>query len=221
MGLNLCQAALEIYLYVTANANLRALSWAAEAVTLVFQALAALEAMRLVLKPYPGIWALGWRAIAFISAILLAYIAKHMAGHYDWALLEATRGYHLLFATAVIACFLLMRYYAILVPAAYKLLLGGFCFFSCASILSDTVLQSILYPRFAAYETMWQLASMLPFVLAVATWLAALHEPLPVDDRPRAWLSDEIYRQMSPIIDERLRQLNEKLMRVWKTEARP
>jgi hypothetical protein len=219
-ALNLAQAAFLVFLYVSRNPNLRGLAWSAEAVTLLFQALAALEAIRLLLRPYPGIWGLGWRAIALISAILLAYIAKQTAGHYDWALLEANRGYHLLFATAVICCFLLVRYYSIVIPSAYKLLLGGFCFFSCVSILIDTILQSILYPRYAAYETIWQLADILPFAFVVVLWMVALRQPLPVDDRLRALPSDDLYQHVSPLIDDRLRQLNEKLLRLWKPEAR-
>jgi len=220
MALNLAQAAFLVFLYVSRNPNLRGLSWSAEAVTLLFQALAAMEAIRLLLRPYPGIWGLGWRAIALISAILLAYVAKQTAGHYDWALLEANRGYHLLFATAITCCFLLVRYYSIVIPSAYKLLLGGFCFFSCVSILINTILQSILYPRYAAYETIWQLADMVPFILVVVLWIVALREPLPVDDRLRTLPSDDLYQQVSPLIDERLRQLNEKLLRLWKPEVR-
>jgi len=220
IALNLCQAAYLLYLYSGAGSNLRSLAWGSEAVTLIFQALAATEAIRLALKPYPGIWGLGWRAIGFIAAMLLTYIAKHTAGNYSWALLELDRGYHLLFATAIISCFVLIRYYAIRVPVAYKLLLGGFCFYSCIVILTNTVLQSLLYGNFAAYEPIWQFASILAFALVQLVWTAALRRPLPVDDRLRALASDDIYQQVSPIIDSRLRLLNEKLLRIWKTEAR-
>jgi len=221
VALNLGQAAYLIVLYSGAGSNLRFLAWSSEAITLVFQALAATEALHLVLKPYPGIWGLGWRALGFISAMLLAFIAKHTAGNYNWALLEADRGYHLLFATAVISCFLLIRYYSIAIPVAYKLLLAGFCFYSCTMILTNTILQSVLYRNFAAYEPVWQFASVFAFALVQAVWLTALWRPLPADDRRHALPSDEIYQRVSPVIDERLRLLNEKLMRLWKKEVRP
>jgi hypothetical protein len=225
--LNLCQAGYLLFLYTDAGASLRSIyfvAWATEAATLLFQALAATEALHLVLKPYPGIWGLGWRLLAFVAALMLAFIAKQTVANHDWnwAMLEADRGYHLLFAAAVIACFLLTRYYSILVPAAYKILLGGFCFFSCTTILMNTVLQSILYRDFAPADRdrIWQLATTLVFALVQAIWVVALRKALPVDERRPAWPSDEIYQQISPVIDQRLQLLNEKLMRIWKSEAR-
>jgi hypothetical protein len=221
--LNLCQAAYLILLYSSAGSTLRPfkfVAWSTEAVTLVFQGLAAAEALRLVLGLYPGIWALSWRILAFISAILLAYIARHAAGNYHWALLEADRGYHLIFAVAIICCFLLLRYYTVAVPSPYKLLLGGFCFYSCASILVNTLFQDILFRDYADYEPIWQFASVLSFAIVQGIWIVALRKSLATDTRPPAFSSDEIYQQLSPELDRRLQLINEKLTRIWKLEAR-
>jgi hypothetical protein len=223
MALNLCQAAYLLFLYSGSGASLRShtfLAWASEAVTLVFQALAATEALRLVLGPYPGIWGLTWRVLAFISALLLAYVAAHAAGNYQWALLEADRGYHLIFATAIVCCLVLLRYYSVAIPAPYKLLLAGFCFFSCSTILINTLLQDILFRNFTNYEPIWQFASVFSFAAVQVIWIVALRKPLPEDTRRPALPSDELYQHLSPQLDQRLRLINEKLMRIWKLEAR-
>jgi hypothetical protein len=224
IGLNLCQAAYLILLYSSVGSSLgpvKSLAWSTEGVTLVFQALAASEALRLVLGRCPGIWGLGWRLLAFISAILLASIAKHAAGNYHWALLEADRGYHLIFAVAMICCFLLLRYYAVLIPFPYKMLLGGFCFYSCASILINTLFQDILFRNYTDYEPIWQFASVLSFAIVQGVWIIALRKQLAADTRPSAFSSDDIYQQLSPELDERLRLIDEKLTRIWKLEGRP
>jgi hypothetical protein len=44
---------------------------------------------------------------------------------------------------------------------------------------------------------------------------------LPIETRQAAPPSDSIYQRVSPEINERLRELNEKLLRLWKLEARP
>jgi hypothetical protein len=222
-AVNLCQAAFILMLYSRVGASLegvKLVAWYSEGVTLFFQALAAAEAIHLVLKPYPGIWALAWRSIALVSAIMVAYIAKHGARDYSWAILEAERGYHLIFAIAVTACFLLIRYYRIVVPSTYKLLLGGFCFYSCVMILICTLLQSIWWGSTADYESFWGFSSVFFFAAVQPLWIVAVRKPLPADDRRPALPSDDVYRQLTPQIDERLRAVNEKLMRIWELEAR-
>lgn len=215
---NLAQAAYLSFLYSAVDLRSAAfLAWSSEAVTLLLQALAATEAIYLLLRPYRGVWGLTWRTLAIICAILLAYIAKHAAGNYHWALLEADRGYHLIFATVVIVSLLLVRYYSVTIPAAYKLLLAGFCFYSCTMILVNTVFQEILYSRVRDYEPIWQFASVFAFALVQVVWLVAVRNPLPVDQRlvmPSA--DDELYKRLSPELDARLRGLNDKLVRLWK-----
>jgi len=219
---NLGQAACILYLISSPHLSPRTydlVPWVSEAITLLFQALAASEAIHLLLRPYRGIWGLTWRALALVSAILLAFIAQHTAGNYHWALLEADRGYHLIFASAIMACFLLVRYYNVLVPAPFKLLLAGFCFFSCATILVNTIFQDLLYSKVPDYEPIWQFASVLSFALVQVVWLAALREPLPADQRPLI-AADDLYEELTPEIDARLRILNKKLAKLWKLEVR-
>jgi hypothetical protein len=223
VALNLCQAAYIVFLYSGAGASLegvKLLAWYSEAVTLLFQALAATEAIHTVLEPYRGIWGLSWRAISIVSAILVGYIASHTARSYSWALLEAERGYHLIFATAVVACFVLIRYYSITVPVPFKVLLGGFCFYSCTIIFVSTLFQSIWWGSAADYQFIWQFTSVFAFAVVQALWVVALRKPLPADNRAGALSSSDLYRQLSPEFDERLRLMNEKLIRIWKLEVR-
>ena len=63
---------------------------------------------------------------------------------------------------------------------------------------------------------------MLSFLGVVTVWAVALRKPLPVDKRKAPPpLSDSVYARLSPEINERLREINEKLLRLWKMEARP
>lgn len=219
---NLGQAAYILYLYSgtgLSQHSIDLLAWVSEAVTLLFQALAATEAIHLLLRPYRGIWGLTWRTLAFVCAVVLAYIVKHTAGNYHWARLEADRGYHLIFAIAIIACFLLLRYYSVVVPLAFKLILAGFCFYSCTMVLNNTLFQDILYRNVTSYEPIWQFASVFSFALVQLVWIPALWKPLPADERA-VIPSDRLYEQASPQIDARLKLLNEKLAEIWKLEAR-
>jgi hypothetical protein len=226
VGLNLCQAAL-IYIMLTYwhpesdSSTYKIVGWVSEAATLVVQALATTEVLRLILNPYRGVWGLAWRILAGISTVVVLFVFVDAAQNVDWAIVVADRGYHLTFATAVIACLLFIRYYAVVVPPAYKWLLAGFCFYSCTIILINTVIQVIWYHNHPYTEPLWQAVTLLSFAIVQVVWAAALREPLPVEVRRQSGASNALYLSVSPVINEQLRLLNEKLMRLWKLEARP
>jgi hypothetical protein len=222
--LNICQAGFLVFVYTHVWSDPdtpKTLAWTSECVTLIVQALATTEILEITLRPYQGIWGLGWRALTVTSGIAVLLVA--LAARSYWALarwFELDRGYHLTFASALIACLLLVRYYSIPVPSAYKLLLGGFCFYSCTEIMVNTLLQAYFQNDFFRHAAVWQLSTMSSFVVALVVWAAALRKPLPVEDRRLASTSDADYQRLSPEINEDLRRLNEKLLRLWKLEAR-
>jgi hypothetical protein len=224
VALNICQAGflLFVYTHVWNDPDTpRTLAWTSECITLVVQALATTEILEITLRPYQGIWGLGWRALTVTSGIVVLLVVLAARGHWVVARwFELDRGYHLTFATALIACLLLVRYYSIPVPRAYKMLLGGFCFYSCAQIIVNTLLQAYFQKDFFRHAAAWQLSTMSSFVVALFVWAAALRKPLPAEDRRPASSSDADYQRLSPEINEDLRRLNEKLLRLWKLEAR-
>jgi hypothetical protein len=225
VALNLCQVAFLVFVYSIwgrFSARGTTLAWCSECVTLLAQALATTEVLKVTLRPYQGIWGLVWRALAFTSTFVVLIVALATRGAWDSAgWFELNRGYHLTFAAAVIACLLLFRYYSVQVAAAYKMILGGFCLYSCTEILIHTVMQSLVKKAFYAYEPIWQASPTISFIVVLFIWVAALWKPLPIEAREAAPPVDSIYQRLSPEINERLRELNEKLLRLWKLEARP
>lgn len=222
-ALNFCQVVYLVIVYSTpglSRQKLIDLAWYSECITLFAQGWATAEILKVTLKPYQGIWGLVWRALAGTSIFVVLAVALMTQG--DWAAkwFELNRGYHLTFAAAVIASLGVVRYYSIQVPSAYKIILGGFCFYSCTEILLNAILQPLLKARYDDYQPVWQSVTMLSFLAVEIVWVAALWKPLPVDAR-QAPPSDSIYQQVSPEINKRLRELNEKLLRLWKMEARP
>ncbi len=225
IALDLCQAIFLVGVYSTSRLSavtIKDLAWYSECVTLAAQALATTEILRVTLKAYQGIWGLVWRALMFTSTLVLLLVAMATRGEWEkekW--FELNRGYHLIFAAAVITCLLVVRYYSIQVPAAYKMILAGFCFYSCTEILTNTVLQAVLKKSFQVYQPIWQSSTMLSFIVVLFIWGAALCQPLPIEAHSPVPRSDSLHQRLAPEINERLRELNEKLLRLWKPEARP
>src|SRR5277367_3601611 len=224
VGLNICQAAFLFFVYSHSWSNPGTpgnLAWSSECLTLIAQALATTEILEITLRPYQGIWGLGWRALTVTSGTVVLLVVLAARGHWEAARwFELDRGYHLTFATALIAFLLLVRYYSIPVPPAYKMLLGGFCFYSSSEIVVNTLLQAYFKKDFFVHAAAWQLLTLSCFIAALVVWAVALRKPLPIENRKPASPSDADYQRLSLEINEDLRRLNEKLLRLWKLEGR-
>src|SRR5215472_9908138 len=139
---NVCQAAA---LYVTYNlygfrteASI-AIGWSSQGATQLLRVVATTEVMHLILKPYRGIWGLGWRVLAVAFGVVFTVSLIDSGRGLQWTIGLADRGFHLAFGIALVACLLLVKYYRVPIHPVYKALLGGFCFYSCAAVLANTV----------------------------------------------------------------------------------
>jgi hypothetical protein len=204
--------------YGSASNFAYACAWQSEAVTLIAKAFATVELLRLVLLSYRGIWGLAWRLLAFTCLGALIGVGIAARGQGDWATMEADRGYNLIFATAVLACLALVRYYRIRVEPTYQILLAGFCFYSCIKILVNTILQAFLYQRSADFESIWKTTTVSAYVVVLAVWAVALLRPVPAAAQQRATLPPSAYMQIAPEIHYQLRAINQQLMNFWKIE---
>ena len=219
--LNLCQV---MFLYAVYNHyDIKSnaayiLAWWSEAITLLARACATVEVLRLVLISYRGVWGLAWRLLAASSFVVLICVVLASRGNTGWALMEADRGYHLIFATALIACLVLIRYYFIHVDPIYKTLLAGFCFYSGIKILINTVLQGFLYQQFVHFEPIWQTVAVFSYLILLVFWAPVLARPLPAITEQRAVLPPSVYTRISPEINYQMRAINKQLMNFWKIE---
>lgn len=222
VALNICQAAFLYFVYVRLgyqSVYVRKVAWMSQAATLLTQAFATTEILRLVLRPYRGIWGLAWRMLVAISSVAIVYISAAAKGDWNWALVELDRGYHLMFAIAVISCLLLMRYYSVPLFPSYKAILLGFCFFSCTMILVNTILQTIWYRQFAQYGPVWQLVTIGSFAIVQIVWVVALRKPLPATAVQPTLLPSFVYEQLSPEINLGSQRLDKQLGKLWGAEA--
>jgi len=222
IAVNICQAGFLYIVYSRFGFNSGAgsvLAWLSEAGTLILRSLATTEVLRIVLRPYRGIWGLGWRVLAFTFSGVFSYAAIEAGRNINWFIILADRGFHLAFAVALVACLLLIRHYSISIPFAYRALLGVFCFYSCTVILANVAGQTLFLHGSAQYKQVWQAATTVSYAIVQFVWVLALRKPLPAEEKQQALLPSSLYQQLSPEINQRLRSLNEQLIRVWKPEA--
>ena len=218
--LNLCQV---LFLYSVYRSHAQSshvallAGWWSEAITLLARVFATVEILHLVLSAYRGIWGLAWRLLAGTSAVVLVCVVLAYWGNPRQELMSADRGYNLIFATALISCLALIRYYLIRVDNAYKVLLAGFCFYACVKIVLNTVLYDYLYHQQPHYPFIWQVLVVAPYVIVLILWSVVLLRPLPEKQKQRS-LPTSMYGRISPEINLQLQAINRQLMNFFKIE---
>ena len=195
-------------------------SWAAwyfsrivQGVVLVARGLVIVELCRVSLRAYRGIWALACRLLCAIALLLLVNATINARGHADhinafvWA---AERGLELAAAVVLLSLFLISRYYQIRIEHAPRVIAFGLCFYSLIQVLNNSFMAEWL----AHYVPWWNGTRLASFQVALAIWLLALRRPLPSPAPAPALLPQEVYDELSPQMNYRLRVLNQRLLEI-------
>ncbi len=191
-------------------------AWATQGLVVVARVLAVTEIFRHVLAKYRGVWALVWRILLAAAGCVLAYswvVARH-----TWQLfaVNADRGFELAIAVTIVLLFLSARYYGVRAEYTARALVIGFFLYSCFFVVNDTILEVWMY----RYATLWNLLGTLSFLASLVIWNWALREKQPEATLAPEMLSDDVYRQMTPEINSRLRALNDQLNHFWHAEGK-
>jgi len=186
-------------------------AWAINVFSIAAKVLAVVEVFRLVLEPFRGIWAMAWRSLAGVAGAVGFWAVLDADGSGRHVITRLERGAQLACAVTLVSMLLLVRYYAIPVHAAYKALLGGFCFYCCGVVLINTILEQISLPHSVYYQSIWSGAELLCSIVTFTVWIVGLRHPLPkVEERP-APLPSFVCEEMTPLVQARLRLLNKRL----------
>lgn len=190
------------------------IGWVLQGIVICARALAVAELCRLLLARYRGIWALAWRLLLACAALVL--LNSVIAASHSWRLAVPTadRGLALSIATVIVVLLLFARYYQVEASPLVRSLAIGFCLYSCFSVLNDTILERLLYH----YYMFWNLVGMLAFLLSLLVWIWAFRHTVSQARLGPPLLSSSMYQQMSPHINVRLRELNERLIEFWKVK---
>lgn len=222
IGLNLAQSLLMAGMYsrfgFTSTPSYRTY-WATEAIIMVVQTIASTEVLHRALQDYPGVWALTWRVILFASVVVIGIAGATANRNDQWGLWAVTIGYYVTFAVAFVICLLLIRRYSIAIDPVYRMLVGGYCFYACASIFADALLKSQYLAKLPGYAIVWNYLSLWVFLAVLAIWIVALRNPVRVPVKPDSALSGCDYETLGPQVNSRLRELNDTLRKFFRRQV--
>lgn len=189
--------------------------WALQAVLVSFRGSAVYEVCRILLAPFAGVWKLSRSVLLLIAAILTvtAFLAAAQSGPRISAIISTTsRGLELAIVGVLIFGLAFCRYYQVRVPGYLIWICLGFGFYSAVQVVNDTFLRRFLLGYFPLWEQLW----VLSFNIAVLIWCVALWKPLPALQLAPATLEPATYGALAPQVTSRLRELNSRLLEMWK-----
>lgn len=191
----------------------RRVAWVSQAVVILVRGIAVAELCRRILRAYRGIWELGWRLLLTCASIILVYAFYAASRGPDLVVLAADRGSELAIASVIVLLLLFARYYRVPVPDTERLLVVGFCLYSCTYVLNNS-LERLFYSN-----ATWNLVQSVALLSSLILWIWALRLPMPQQELLPRFVPVATYNELSPQINFRLRKLNEQLLALWKSEA--
>jgi len=188
--------------------------WGMQGICISLRGLAVYEICRVVLSPYTGVWRMVRPILALIaSALIFAAFVAAWGDTYrlSSAVLAGERGLELAVAGILLAGLFFCRHYGIKIHGYLAWIALGLGFYSLVQVGDNTFLEQWLN-GFA----LWADLRHFSFDIALAFWGIALWKPLPAVRPAPALLSHEEYEELAPQVTVKLRQLNTRLLEMWK-----
>ncbi len=197
------------------------LVWSAHTVVTATRGMAVAEICRNCLHRYEGIWAMGWRILAGVAAIVVLYAAVDTLAARQKAfwlgvarmVLAANRGLELALVAVLLAFLVFARYYRVELHPPHKALAIGFCFFSCVIVLNDTILSVFL----KQYAPLWNGIETSSYFVVLVAWGRAFYKLVPDRHLAPNLIPQAMYDEQVPQMNARLRLLNDRLIGALKS----
>ncbi|MGC1105895.1 MAG: hypothetical protein WA876_05095 [Candidatus Acidiferrales bacterium] len=190
------------------------IAWVMQGLLVSLRALVVYEVCRSLLSPYRGLWRLCRPVLIAVGAILgttSGIVARQNAHFIEEAILTVGRGLELAIVGILIFGLIFCRYYGIRIERYLAWIALGLGLYSAIQVVNNTFLQHWL-----SYFSVWNGLRHISFDMAVVFWIIGLRKPLPVLAPSPVLLGKHEYRDMAPHLTARLRELNGRLLEMWK-----
>lgn len=214
-------------------------SWMTVGAIVITRFLAIAELCRYELRAYEGVWALAWRVLAVLGVFFLAHAAVDAWGQLNrLTIYELTieRDIEITSIVILLAMLLIRNYYGLTLEPLHNWIALGMCIVCVTDVLNNTILRdafngylsswfhldyastwSDMRSRVQHVMDLWNLIRTAGIILAMSVWCLALRRPLPAPAKTPVLLPREIYQELSPAVNLRLRAFNDRLLEMLRS----
>ena len=213
--------------------------WITTGLLVISRSFAVAELCRNELRAYRGIWALAWRALSFLAVLFLVHAAIDAWGQLDrFAIYGLTieRDVGIYSIVIMLSMLLVGRYYQLTVEPLHKWISVGICLVYFIDVINNTALWSAFNGNLSSWfhvasefswpemrsrveraNDLWNMIRISGQIISMSIWCYALRKPLPASAKDAALLPAEVYRELSPAVNVRLRAFNDRLLEMLKS----
>ncbi len=213
-------------------------AWMTVGAVLIARSFAIAELCRYELRAYQGIWALTWRILALLAVFFLGHAAVDAWGQVGGISiygLTIERDIAISSIVMLLALLLIRNYYALTLEPLHMWIATGICLVSIIDIMNNTILRNIfighlfwffgryasswsgLRPQIESANGLWNTIRTSGLIVSISIWCYALRKPLPAPAKQPVLLPAEVYRELSPAVNLRLRAFNDRLLEMLKS----
>jgi hypothetical protein len=172
-----------------------------------------LEICWCALRNYPAVWSVARRILTSIGIILLLWTGNSALHNTRWIkyfISMSMQRFEFMQAALLLILLIIGVYYRIHIPALYRLVLIGICIYSAVQVANYE------WGRFTTepMNPVFDLLRRIPFIAAEAIWAWAVWRWGDVPVQPPDLIPQAVYDEHSPVIHDRLRDLNDRLARL-------
>jgi hypothetical protein len=212
--------------------------WIAGGLIVIARGFAIAELCRYEFRAYQGVWALTWRILALLAVFFLGHATVNAWGQIgDISIYGLTIERDIAISSIVIllALLLIRNYYGLTLEPLHMWIAIGMLFITFSEVINTTILFNILtrhlffwlFGRYASSwpalrsqvesaKDLWNTIGTSGDIIAISIWCYALRKPLPAPARDPVLLPAEVYRELSPAVNLRLRAFNDRLLEMLK-----
>jgi hypothetical protein len=212
--------------------------WITITIDVLARSLVVAELCRYELRAYRGIWALTWRVLLVLAVFLLANATVDAWGQPNRIAiygLVIERDVDISAVIILTALLLIRNHYGFSLDPLSKSIAVGVLFLCAVDTLNNTLLRDAFaeylsfwfFTKYAPFwseirsevervNEMWNLIRFSSFMVSMGIWCFALRKPLPAPAKEPVLLPAEVYRELSPALNLRLRAFNDRLHELLK-----
>ncbi len=208
--------------------------WTSSLLNVIVRSFAIAELCRYGLSAYRGIWALICGVLTFLALAFLAHAAWDAWGQPNRLAiygLTLQRDLDLASVTILAVLLLLRHYYGIELDSLQRAIAVGIFFFCTVDLVNNSILRNLyagylffwfstyyksfwpaLKPQIDSLNDVYGTISIFSSMIAIGIWCFALRKPLPEPSKAPVLLPVEVYQELSPMLNLRLRSFNDRLV---------
>ena len=212
--------------------------WITVGLIIIARSFAVAELCRYELRAYQGIWALTWRILALLVVFFLGHATVNAWGQIgDISIYGLTIERDIAISSIVIllALLLIRNYYGLTLEPLHMWIAIGMLFISVSEVINNTILFNTLtrhlffwlFGRYAPFwpdlksqvesaNDLWNTIRTSGDIISISIWCYPLRKPLPAPAQAPVLLPAEVYRELSPAVNLRLRAFNDRLLEMLK-----